>query len=70
MTVPFADNVVNTNRHHNILCRTATPCGGVFAQRVHSARTAPIIFFIFFLLRLNKFKECNVSSQATTWFKK
>ena len=24
----------------------------------------------FFLLRLNKFKECNVSSQATAWFKK
>ena len=24
----------------------------------------------FFFLRLNKFKECNVSSQATAWFKK
>ena len=24
----------------------------------------------FFLFRLNKFKECNVSSQATAWFKK
>ena len=23
-----------------------------------------------FFLRLNKFKECNVSSQATAWFKK
>ena len=25
---------------------------------------------IFFSLGLNKFKECNVSSQATAWFKK
>ena len=25
---------------------------------------------LFFFLRLNKFKECNVSSQATAWFKK
>ena len=24
----------------------------------------------FFFFRLNKFKECNVSSQATAWFKK
>ena len=25
---------------------------------------------LFFLSRLNKFKECNASSQATAWFKK
>ena len=31
--------------------------------------TAVTVFFFFFL-RLNKFKECNVSSQATAWFKK
>ena len=29
-----------------------------------------MFLFLFFFLGLNKFKECNVSSQATAWFKK
>ena len=38
--------------------------GGILALRA----TFGLCFF--FLFRLNKFKECNVSSQATAWFKK
>ena len=33
-------------------------------------RKAAFAFAFFYFLRLNKFKECNVSSQATAWFKK
>ena len=29
-----------------------------------------VTFCFCFFFRLNKFKECNVSSQATAWFKK
>ena len=46
---------------------------GYMAQNaIPRAPSPPAIphFFLLFWTRLNKFKECNVNSQATAWFKK
>ena len=43
---------------------------GLVRQPPKRTGGVPCSCLLSFFFRLNKFKECNVSSQATAWFKK